>query len=343
MKKVNVIMLLIGAMLLNTAIYAGGNPVEYLNQLNAHHQEIAKKTLSYTTAVAKDKSGRKIDKKRTSLIAEITNAIKEVKKVKDYEGDGSLRDSVLNYLEMNKSLLTNEYAKIVDLEAVAEESYDMMEAYLRVQDEANAKMQLASENLNDKVREFANTYDIKIVENEDDKVSLKLKQASRMWNYYNEIYLIFFKSFKQEAYFLDALNRGDVNAMEQNNNSLASFANEGLEKLKKIKAFDGDNSLLEKCKEVLEFYKDQAENKYPKMIAFNLKKEHFENVKAAFDKMPKKKRTQAKVDEYNNAINDYNSSINEFNSINEDANKKRSKLLDKWNKTASKFTSKHVK
>ena len=343
MKKVNLLLFALGAMLLNTSLYAGGNPVEYLNSLNAHHQEISKKTLKYTTAVAKDKSGRKIDKKRTDLITEITNAIKEVKKIKDYEGDASLRDSVLNYLEMNKSLLTNEYAKIVDLEAIAEESYDMMEAYLRVQEEANEKMQIASENLNDKVKEFASSHDIKIIESEDDKVSLQLKQASRMWNYYNEIYLIFFKAFKQEAYFLDALNRGDVNAMEQNNNALLEFSNEGLEKLKKIKAFDGDNSLLEKCNEMLKFYKEQAEKKYPTMIAFNLKKEHFENVKTAFDKMPKKKRTQDKVDEYNNAINDYNNSINEFNDVNEEANKKRSKHLDQWNKASSKFTSKHVK
>jgi hypothetical protein len=110
-----------------------------------------------------------------------------------------------------------------------------------------------------------------------------------------------------------------------------------------LEAFDGDNSLIKDCEEMMKFYKDEAENQIPVMIEFHLKKEYFENVKAAFDKMSKKERTQEKVDEFNKAVNEFNESVNKLNKVNDETNAKRAELIDSWNKSTSKFTASHVK
>src|SRR5690606_3095735 len=154
------------------------------------------------------------DKKRSSLISEMNGAIQHVKNTPAYKGDASYRDSVVAFLEMNKAVLVDDYSKIVDMETVAEESYDLMEAYLKVQEIANEKMQQASDRLNNQLHVFGEKYDIQIIEGEASKMSLRVAQANRMWKYYNEVYLIFFKPYKQEAYFRSEEHTSELQSRE---------------------------------------------------------------------------------------------------------------------------------
>ncbi len=61
-------------------------------------------------------------------------------KLKPFEGDASLRDAYKDYWSVLLSVFTEEYHKIVDMEEVAEQSYDAMETYLLVQEKAGEKM-----------------------------------------------------------------------------------------------------------------------------------------------------------------------------------------------------------
>ena len=67
-----------------------------------------------------------------------------------------------------------------------------------------------------------------------DKIGKKLEEAGKVYKYTNPIYLIFFKSYKQEMYLINAQNKGDVSGMEQNKNALMQDAKEGKKKLKQI-------------------------------------------------------------------------------------------------------------
>jgi hypothetical protein len=67
-----------------------------------------------------------------------------------------------------------------------------------------------------------------------DKISKKLEQSDRVNKYYNKVYLLFFKSYKQEAYLLEATTKQNVNAMEQNKNNLLKYATEGLNEMKEV-------------------------------------------------------------------------------------------------------------
>lgn len=319
------------------------NPVEYMNQIGQHYKEISKKTWEYTSALARDKNARVIDKKRTALLEEIKTSLNQVKKMKDYNGDASLRDTVAAFLQLNYDVLNEDYSKIADLEELAEQSYDMMEAYLTLQDLANEKLSGAGDRLNQVEKDFAKNNNITLIEAEDSKLTARLKKASKMWKYYNEIYLIFFKSYILEEQMLFALNQNDMNAAEQLRNSLAQSATSGLELLDEKESFEGDNTLVLTAKDILRFYKKEAEKDIVTVLDFHLKKEQFEKVNESFQKLGKKDQTQEAVDEYNKAVNDYNGSIENYNKVNEQLNKERSNQLDNWNKTSSKFTSKNVK
>ncbi len=317
------------------------NPVEYMNVIGEHYSQIKNDTWDYTRTVAHNKGGSKVEKRRVELLSTILNAKKTVSKLPSFQGDKSYRDSVVSYLAINYDVLNNDYAQIVDMEKIAEQSYDLMEAYLLAQDIANDRLKTAATNLQNSQLAFANKFNIAL-EEDSDEIAEKLEEADKMYKYYNKVYLIFFKSYKQEAYLVDAYSRADISAMEQNKNQLLEYSEEGLYELRHMSPFYGDHSLLDKAISTLLFYKEEAQKHAPKQIDFYLKKERFENVKKALDAKPKEKRTKEDVDKYNNSLTDYNNSIKSFNDINGELNSQRSEIYNSWNKTCQEFTANHV-
>ena len=71
-----------------------------------------------------------------------------------------------------------------------------------------------------------------------------IQKASGVFKFYNRIYLVFFKPYKQEFYLIDAQGKGDINAMKQNQESLAKLSKEAKEKLKAITPYRGNKTLV---------------------------------------------------------------------------------------------------
>jgi hypothetical protein len=341
MKKITLTTFLSISLFITGTVKAQKTAVEYLESINKELSAIMTDTWDYTSAVAHGKTARKIDNKRKELIKTSTLAKNRIGRMPAFEGDAGLRDSVVAFLTINYNVLTNDYEKIVNMEEIAEQSYDMMEAYLLAQEKANERLNTAGDRMEAEQKKFAVKNNINLLESKD-KVAKKLESAGDVIKYYNEIYLIFFKSFKQEVYLIDAMNRGDLNAMEQNKNALITTSTEGLEKLAAIKPFKGDANLKVACKNMLDFYKEEASTKMPDIIDFYMKKEKLDKVKAAFDAKPEKKRTQQDFDQYNASVNEMNAGSNKYNATNDYLNKTRNTLFEKWNNAAAKFMDVHV-
>jgi hypothetical protein len=314
---------------------------KYMESITKEFKMITKDTWDYTSAVAHGKSAKKVDQKRKELINTIKTAQARIQKVGPFEDDKSLRDSVLSFLKINLLVINQDYEKIVDMEEVAEQSYDAMEAYMLAQEKANDKLDVAHEAMADAQKAFADRHGITLVD-ADDKVSKNLAIAGKAFSYYNRLYLVFFKAYKQEAYLLDALQKNDMNGFKQNADALAKVSQEGLAKLDTAKAFKGDMILIKSAKDMLKFFEMEATKKVPEILEFQLAKENFDKIKAAFDAKSEKSRTKADVDEYNAGINAINKASANFNAINQDLNTKRTTYLNAWNNAVSTFLGKHV-
>ena len=242
MKKIFYTTLLIG---LSSLLYAqsSAEALKYMNSIDAHYAQLSKDTWEYTKSMAHNKNAKKIDKRRTDLLTTINNSKKKIKGLPPFQGDKSYRDSVVIYLDINYAILNHDYSKLVDMEAISEQSYDAMEAYLLAKEKADEKFKQAADNLKESQATFAKNNNITLSEGKEDDISRKLKQAGKVYKYYNEVYLIFFKSFKQEAYLVSAYGTADIGAMEQNKEQLLIDAKEGIQKINKVQPFDGDNSL----------------------------------------------------------------------------------------------------
>ena len=292
--------------------------------------------------VAHGNRARKMEKRRMDLLNSVNEAINEGGKLRPYKGDVALRNAYKEYWVVMLSIFKEDYHKIVDMEEVAEQSYDAMEAYLLVQEKARQKLNDAYEKVPKAYEAFALKHHVQLTEGQTTKLSQRLDQAGKVNSYMNTVFLLFFKSSVQEGLILKAMEANDVNGVEQGKNSLAKFSVEGLARLDTLKPFKGDGSLLTACRKVLEFQKGEAESQVSFMTDFLMKKEEFEKLKKSFDTKPANKRAQADVDAYNKAINEYNKAVNSYNKTSNDLNTSRNKVVSQWETTQKRFMDLHV-
>lgn len=318
------------------------DPGSYMNYINEQMKDMTADLWDYSAAIAHGKTARKIEKRRTDLLSTCENVKKTISKMPDYSGDGALRDSVVSFLALSYNVLNYDYAKIVDMEDIAEQSYDAMEAYMLAQEKAGDKLKASNDMLEQESKNFAARHNVTLVDNTKDQTAKKLETAGKVFDYHKDVYLIFFKSYKQEAYMLTAMNNNDMGSIQQNGDALSKTSTQGKALLDSIKAYNGDGSIKTACKELLTFYNDEATKKLSIIVDGLTKKENFEKIKAAFDAKPAANRTKADVDEYNKAATDYNTAMASFNKTNQDLNTKRQMLIDKWNNASQSFLDRQV-
>ena len=154
------IFLLLIAIAPMTSVQAGGDPLAYMNKFIESERQINSEMLSYVSAVAHDKSAKKVDKQRTELITTISAARSMAAHSTDFEGDSNLRVSCYNYFNIAYIVAKEDYGKIMDMEEIAEQSYDNMEAYLKAEEVANDKEHEAFEKVDREIRSFAAAHHI---------------------------------------------------------------------------------------------------------------------------------------------------------------------------------------
>lgn len=314
--------------------------LDYLEFVGEQQEGITKKMWKYTKAIAHGKSDRNVENKRKSLLKTLDRAIEKIKKAPGYDGN-EFKGQLLDRLRFNKNLLNNEYAKIIDMKAVAEQSYDAMEAYMLAQEMADKKLEEIQETYETNYYAFANKHNINIVESETD-LSKKMTISNEVFGYYKKLYLIYFKVYINEIYLMEALNNNDVNAMQQNANALAESAKEGLEILKTVELYKNDKSIAAATKKAFEFFIDEAENKIPVMVDFLVLKEDLDKTAAALEKTPQRKRTKEQIDGYNDLVNAFNKGVKAFNKTNGDLNNRREIAINNLNVANQKFLARHI-
>src|SRR2546423_2428528 len=253
------------------------NAGDYLEYIGNANQKLTAIYLSYTSAVSHGKSARKVEKRRQEVINAIYDTRVSIQNLPPWQGDKSFRDTTVVYLKLLNSVFNEDYGKIVDMEEIAEQSYDAMEAYILAQQKADEKLQQAIDQQNDTERKFAEKNHITLVHTESE-LGQKSKQASEVMKHHNEVYLIFFKASKQDMYLTDAVNKKNIIAIEENKNSLERFANEGLEKLKDVHSYNNDPSMINACRQALLFFKSEVVQT-PVITDFFLKEESFSKLK----------------------------------------------------------------
>lgn len=317
------------------------HPGAYMAAIGNAHADMNKKYLAYMSAAAHIHRKRKIEKMRIQALESIQKSLGKTGELPYYKGDNSLRKSSMDYIKLCYNVFNEDYNRIVNMEEIAEQSYDMMQAYILLQEKTNEKINQAAAQMGLATKAFAAKYNVTLVDQKDE-LDDKMKKAGDLTHYTNQVYLVFFKCHWQDGEIVKAMNSGKLTTVEQGRTSLIRYAEEGLQALNSdsLKKFAGDPALANSCRVVLNFYKKMAENDISKQMDYFLKKENFEKIKKAYEK--KGSPTKTDVDAFNAAVKEVNSSMNTFNTINTNVNNKRNEVLNDWNAAEKAFADRHM-
>lgn len=238
-------------------------------------------------------------------------------------------------------VFNDDYAKIVNMEEIAEQSFDEMQAYILLQEKTSEKLKEAGEKMRIAYNAFAAKYEIKLTDDKSE-FNAMMETAGKLNHYKNQMFLIFFKCNWQDGMVTEAMNAKKVNDIEQGRNALLQYAVEGLKALDTLKPFNGDASMIVACRQVLNYYKKSAEGDLTKVADYFLKQENFEKIKKSFESKPESKRTQADIDAYNKAVNEVNAAVNVFNRTINNLNNNRKQVLENWESAGKEFTDRHM-
>lgn len=317
-------------------------PVDYLNYIAKETNSISRNTWKYTTTVAHTKNARRIDASRKSLVKSIQTATKKIEALKDgYKGDVEYKNQLLAYFSISEKQINEEYDKIIDMQEVAEQSYDAMEAYIMTRDLVNEKINEEVTKLNANQKIFANKYNIQIGE-DTSELGKKMKLSNEVFENHTQLYLIFFKVNFTESVLLKAIESNDISAIQQNSNALEQYSNEGMEKLKTFQPYKNDMSLVLATKKMLEFTKKEALELSPSVISFSMLNQKFQESKKTMDNKAANSRSKEEIDNFNKLVNEVNKEVGNYNKTINKFNIDRSNAINNWNVTSENFIARYI-
>jgi hypothetical protein len=313
------------------------NAGDYMTAMSNAQTEMDQKYMAYVSASAHSRRAKKVEKLRSVALESINNSKYKTIDLPKYKGDNSLRQASIDYIQFCYRIFNEDYSKIVNMEEIAEQSVDQMQAFLLLEEKASQKLQEASENLAKAEKEFAAKYSVNLVDSKTELTD-KMGLAGKVNTYCDRMYIVFFKCNWEDGQMFNALNAHKLNDAEQARNSLTGFAKEGLEALKadSLRTFQGNPTLSSACRDALQFYNSMAQNEIPKLTDFYLKEENFDKIKKSMEARGSNK-TKEDVDQYNKAVKDINTSVNSFNQLNQDLNKRRQEVVENWEKSEKSF------
>lgn len=316
------------------------NAGNYMTALMNAQTEMNQKYMLYLSKSSHGASARKQEKLRQQVIESITNSRYKTTDLPFYNGDNTLRKACIDYISICYNVFNEEYSKIVNMEEIAEQSFDEMQAVILLQEKTSEKLKEASDKMGDAFDAFAAKNNIKLTQ-EKSELGQKMDEAAKVNRYKNMIYLLFFKCNWQDNQMAKAMNDKKINDIEQARNALIRYADEGLKALDTTKPFNGDNSLVNTCKMVLRDYKKIAEKEMPKQTDFLLKQENFAKMKNSFESKGSS-RTKEEVDNYNQSVKDINDAVNISNQSLTNVFNIRKEIVDSWNETNKDFSDTHM-
>ncbi len=312
------------------------NPVAALDKINAAIESFNIKYLAYQSALAHGSKVRKCERKRQEMLTQLDNARYAIIEVPYYKGDKTLHQGSIAYLKLISDVLNENYQKIVNLEDISEQSYDAMEAYILLKKKVDERMEEAGAQFHDQVVAYCNRQNIKLVKDVNNENNNKMKIVGEVMDYYNKIYLAFFKSSVQETNFMEALGKKNVTALEQSKSAMEKYAGESLDSLNNYGSFKGDASIKLACKKALDFFKKEAASS-TSLTDYFLKEQSFTQVKKSFEQNSKAQSDQAEINKYNTAVDEMNKALNTFNKTNETLNRQRADVYNSWNEAVKNF------
>ncbi|TGD80240.1 LIC11966 family surface protein [Hymenobacter wooponensis] len=270
------------------------DPGAYNNFIVSEQRAMLKKNLRYISKSAHSDNEKKIDAKRQDLIKQTELSLNKVAKMPAFQDDKGFKEQTTEALYQLLKVYSEDYKAVDMLAATRTATVANMEQYFKLQEIAEAKLQVVNDSVDAAQKRFAQRHKMTISEDPEGKrLANYMRQVSEVNSYQHKVYLAQFRIEKANARLTDALNAQDAAAFEVARQQLVQDAQTAATELTSITPFRGkDAQYRDAARNLVKFYGAFATNQAAQM------KELMER---------KDRLTKAEADKFNGFINTYNS------------------------------------
>jgi hypothetical protein len=267
------------------------NAGDYNNFIMKVMTEAVQKNFEYLSFVVHSEAYDQMDEKRKEVVRKIIESKEKVSQMPPLDGDVRLRDESIEVLNEYKNAFDLDYKHIIGLKRKSKDSFDAMKEYFKAEDEAEEKLNKATQKLRKAQRIYASKNNMTVVDGKsDDELERKMARAKATNVYWRSVFIEYFKV--SEAYDLmwESLNQRRAAAIDNERHKVVKVADATLPEIAAIPAFNGDTEFRDQTIAIIEYYRQVAEVQFGKIT------EH----------LKRPELTQPDIDAINSIINQCN-------------------------------------
>ncbi len=318
------------------------NPTDYMKQINAYNQEMMQNNWKYLSAVARSKSPSKVERMRRNVESTVRSSIESLKRMPDFQGNDAYRQAALAYQDFSLDLITGKTQKLVDMEAISQDSYDSMEAYVLYQRQLNYLNQAESDKVKQAEKAFAQEFEVELVQGNESDLVKKLKEGSKVLRYKEDMFLVFARASMYEMDMLSRINTSDNYNFAHAGMTLMELVDKSRKVMDTITDINPDLSLRRATTKALDFYQKEADELIPAVNEFQKLQNDFKSFKDKFDATPNAQNDKKWIDQYNQKVENFNAESQKFTTLMNDYSAKRTQNYNDWNQAADDYILKHM-
>ena len=314
-------------------------PNAYFSYIGVEKERICKSIWNYNlTLVANRKNNNYSGELKKSLEADINIALEKIALLKNgFNGDLEYKNNFLEYLNICQKQIALHFENISGLKELNNQTYEAMEKYMLERNFINKNIKYQSEILNQNQLDFAKKYKLNFKESKNE-LSNKMKIAVEVFDNHSALYLIYFKVYVTEAHLRNAIKDKKIDEIKSISAELLNYGNEGLMKLKNIKSYQNDLSLVNATEVTINFAIKQTEDFVPKVLNYLSENEKF----TAFKNSVNSDKNPETVAEFNKMVTKKNVMTQDYNNLNKKFDSERLNVYNNWNIVGENFISKYV-
>lgn len=317
------------------------DPVTYLDFINRKNYEIGKQLWNYMRISAHSRNDKRIAREKAKLIQTIADTKNEIAQLPPLNGKTDLRDSMVSYLDYAKKLITGELTLVEQMKLVAQKSFSAMQEYLARRDEISHKLDQKGDMVRKIFRQTADENNIKLTESQS-KLMQKIQLASFVNDYYDKLFLIYFRNYLALSRVIDAISDKNADLFVAWRDSLTQSISWSYEQLKKIGPFNNDYSLYQTTKEIVDDFQKINTLYLPAFEEYFQAKKELKHWQEVVSSKPREELTVQEINSYNSAVDSYNAAVKKANLTMENIQEVTNNISSKWEKAVKKFMDKHV-
>ncbi len=267
------------------------NAGDYNNFIMKEMATAVQKNFEYLSFIVHSEEYDRMDEKRKEVVNQVIEARNKISQMPALDGDTRLRDEAVAVLGEYRNAFDLDYKEIIGLKKKSKDSFEAMKNYFSAEDEAEEKLNKATQRLRKAQRTYASKNNMTVVDGKaDDELERKMGKAKATNVYWREIFIDYFKVSEAYDIMWESLNQRKTSAIDTERKKVIKIIDAVMPLIKAKPAFNGDTEFRDQTIAVIDYYRKVADQQFATIS----------------DLLNKKEMTQADIDTVNAIINQCN-------------------------------------